>query len=320
MTRPLRIEFENAWYHVMNRGTARCPTFTRDEHRDMFLNLLSESKEMFGIEIHGYCLMGNHYHLLMRTPEANLSRTMRHIDGVYTQRYNRSERRDGPLFRGRYKAIVIDADSYLVAVSRYIHRNPIDARLCEELSDYPWSSYPAFVEKVPKPSFLTIDEILRYCYPPGIESYRTFVENPLLPSLREYYESKRVAPILGGKAFRTFVMMRSQIGTYHPEIPQIRRQIKRPSVRQVIESTGIVFGYPHESLLAARRGRGNIPRRAAMYVARKKFGHRLMDIADAFSLTSYSSVSSAVHKFESIDAKSESVRELLARIVSLLES
>jgi putative transposase len=103
---------------------------------------------------------------------------MRHIDGVYTQRFNRLERRDGSLFRGRYRAIIIDAENYLLAVSRYIHRNPIEAGICKFPIDYPWSSYSAFVDPGQKPMWLTTEEIFRYVYPGSIDSYRVTVRFP----------------------------------------------------------------------------------------------------------------------------------------------
>ena len=127
MARPLRIEFKGAWYHVMNRGAGRCRIFENDAQRHYFLSLLEVTCERFNAEWHAYCLMTNHYHLMLRTPQGNLQRIMRHINGVYTQYYNRESRRDGPLFRGRYKAILVDAEAYWTHLSRYIHRNPVDA-------------------------------------------------------------------------------------------------------------------------------------------------------------------------------------------------
>ena len=111
MARPLRIEYEDAFYHVMNRGRGRQWKFPNPDFCSDFLTGIDESHKRFGIEIHAYCLMGNHYHLLVMTPRGNLSRAMRHIDGVYTQRHSRRKKTDGSLFRGRYKAIVVDASS-----------------------------------------------------------------------------------------------------------------------------------------------------------------------------------------------------------------
>src|SRR3990167_9991938 len=108
MARPLRIEYPNAWYHVMNRGLGRRNIFLDDSDRHTFFGLLSDLSEIFSIEIHGYSLMDNHYHLLVRTPKPNLGRAMRHLNGVYTQKYNRNHHIDGPLFRGRYKARIVE--------------------------------------------------------------------------------------------------------------------------------------------------------------------------------------------------------------------
>lgn len=142
MARPLRIEYTDGYYHVMNCGRGRQRIFHDTKYFEAFLVSLQEAHQRFGVQIHSYCLMGNHYHLLLKTSEANLSRSMRHINGLYTQRYNRLKKTDGPLFRGRYKAIVVDSDSYLLQVSRYIHLNPLHAKLVRDLKRYPWSSYP----------------------------------------------------------------------------------------------------------------------------------------------------------------------------------
>ncbi|MCU7815442.1 MAG: transposase [Candidatus Thiodiazotropha sp. (ex Rostrolucina anterorostrata)] len=153
MSRPLRVEYENAFYHVMNRGRGRQQVFREAAYYEAFLDCLKEA--------HAYCLMGNHYHLLISTPRGNLSRVMRHVNGVYTQRHNRLRRTDGPLFRGRYKAILVDASSYLLQLSRYIHRNPIEIHksLVQQLDDYPWSSYPAYVGKAKPPDWLSREAV-----------------------------------------------------------------------------------------------------------------------------------------------------------------
>ena len=153
MPRPQRIEYKNAFYHVMNRGRARQAIFQDERYYQAFLDTLAEAYQRFHCIIHAYCLMGNHYHLLLETPNANLSRIMRHINGVYTQRHNRLKHTDAPLFHGRYKAILVDKDAYLLQRSRYIHRNPIDMKqpMVRNLHDYQWSSYPAYTAKVNAP-------------------------------------------------------------------------------------------------------------------------------------------------------------------------
>lgn len=123
MTRPLRIEYKGAWYHVINRGAGRRYVFHTSKFKAMFLELLAECNEQFQIEVHSYCLMGNHYHLLIRTPEANLSKAMHHLNGVFAKRYNIIKHSDGPIFRGRFKSIVVEAENYLLHLSRYTN-NP----------------------------------------------------------------------------------------------------------------------------------------------------------------------------------------------------
>ena len=123
MARPLRIQYPGAIYHVMNRGTNRLPTFFSDDHKQMFLGVLSDAVNTWDLRVHAFCLMNNHYHLLLETPLGNLSRAMRHIDGVYTQRFNKATGRDGPLFRGRYKSLLVQKETYFLALVRYIHMN-----------------------------------------------------------------------------------------------------------------------------------------------------------------------------------------------------
>jgi len=118
MPRPTRIEYEGAFHHVMNRGRNRSTIFHDKSDFDEFLKTLEEASKRFDAIIHAYCLMTNHYHLLIETPKANLSRIMQHINGLYTQRYNRKRQQDGTLFRGRYKSVLIDQDSYLLQLSK----------------------------------------------------------------------------------------------------------------------------------------------------------------------------------------------------------
>ena len=141
MSRPLRIQYPGAVYHIMNRGRARQSTFVDETDYRAFLDTLAEAHRQWRIEMFAYCLMGNHYHLCLRTPKGNLSRIMRHVDGIYTQRFNRRHRRDGTLFRGRYKGILIDADEYLKAVVRYIHLNAVAAGLVKMPEEYRWASH-----------------------------------------------------------------------------------------------------------------------------------------------------------------------------------
>jgi len=150
MSRPLRIEYPDAWYHVMNRGRRSEKIFFTDTDREAFIKVLQEASELWNFRISAFCLMSNHYHLLIQTPDSNLSRGMRHINGVYTQRFNRGHKKEGPLFRGRYKAVLIDADNHVLEVLRYIHRNPLKAGIVKTPDDYSWSSHQGYMSQAKK--------------------------------------------------------------------------------------------------------------------------------------------------------------------------
>lgn len=141
MSRPLRIQYPGAIYHVMNRGNARQAIFKNPGHYELFLRCLAETIEMWELKLHAFSFMPNHYHLLIETPLGNLSRAMRHLNHVYTQRFNQLMNRDGHLFRGRYKSILVEEDAYLVELMRYIHLNPVKGRLVKRPEQHPWTSH-----------------------------------------------------------------------------------------------------------------------------------------------------------------------------------
>ena len=154
MVRPLRIEYPGAVYHVTSRGDRREPIAHDDIDRAAFLSIAGQAFERFDADARAYCLMGNHYHLVIRTREANLSRLMRHINGVYTQTFNRRHQLSGHLFQGRFKAILVDSDSYLLEVCRYVDLNPVRANMVKRPDAYRWSSYRALAGLADKPDWL----------------------------------------------------------------------------------------------------------------------------------------------------------------------
>ena len=178
MARPLRVEFPGAIYHVTSRGNAKQAIFIDDEDRGRFIDVLSIVVERFNWLCHAYCLMGNHYHLLIETPNANLSKGMRELNGVYTQGFNQRNRRMGHLFQGRYKAIIVEKDSHLMSLCRYVVLNPVRVGLIERPEQWRWSSYRATIGSVKRASFLTIDWILSQFdrrKRVAMEKYRRFV-------------------------------------------------------------------------------------------------------------------------------------------------
>lgn len=161
MARPLRIELAGGIYHVTSRGDGREDIYRNDADRLTWLDLFAKVCARFNWVCHAWCQMNNHYHVVVETIEANLSGGMRHLNGVYTQTFNRRHDRVGHVFQGRYKAIVVEKDAYLLALARYVVLNPVRARMVSEPGTWPWSSYAAMIGALPAPPWLRTDWILR---------------------------------------------------------------------------------------------------------------------------------------------------------------
>jgi len=160
MARPLRIEFEGALYHVTSRGNKKEAIYLNDMDRLIFLKVLSDVCQRYNWVCHAYCLMTNHYHLLIETPDANLSVGMRHLNGVYTQKFNFHHGRVGHVYQGRYKGILVEKEAHLLELARYVVLNPVRARMVSEAEDWRWSSYRATSGMVKSPGFLSVDWLL----------------------------------------------------------------------------------------------------------------------------------------------------------------
>src|SRR4030042_1116006 len=160
MARPIRIEYDGAVYHVTSRGNARKRIYKDDVDRLSFLDILAEVNRKYNWLCHAYCLMDNHYHLWVETPDGNLSKGMRQLNGVYTQRFNRKRKRVGHVFQGRYKAVIVQKDSYLLELARYIVLNPVRAEMVRSARDWPGSSSRATADLAPGPEWLTTTSIL----------------------------------------------------------------------------------------------------------------------------------------------------------------
>lgn len=160
MARPLRLEVADGLFHLTARGNARQAIWLDDSDAVFFLETLSAVVGRYGWQCHAYCLMPNHYHLLVTTPRVNLSEGARHLNGVYAQTFNRRRSRVGHVFQGRFKAILIQRDAHLLELSRYIVLNPVRARLCERPEGWPWSSYRAMAGIARSPAFLSTEAVL----------------------------------------------------------------------------------------------------------------------------------------------------------------
>lgn len=303
MARPLRVEFEGAWYHVMNRGAGHRRIFLTHADRTRFLRLLGEASEIFGLETHTYCLMDNHYHLLVCTPDAGLSRAMRHLNGVYAQYFNRRNQRDGPLFRGRYAAFLVGSDAYRLQASRYIHLNPVDAGIVRRPEAYPHSSYRAYLEPSAAPAWLVTSTLLGQFGPfDAGREYRRFIEQGIDEETREFHEAERMEPVFGDDSFKTAVRARVEAARRHAEreIPDARRLRSRPNLTAITHAAAAAFGVDTSTLTSATHARGStiaLARLTALYLARHEGGMSLASIAAALGYRSYNAASTALTRF-----------------------
>ena len=312
MSRPLRIEYPGAYYHVMNRGRGRQRIFWHREDYRRFLRLLGETHRMWGVRVHAYCLLSNHYHLLLETPEGNLSRVLRHIDGLYTQQYNRARHTDGPLFRGRYKAILIEADHCLLQIVRYIHLNPVEANLVQNPGMHPWSSHRHYLGKGRKPDGLAIEEVLgRFNRRSGraVERYQAFIREGLDEETQRLYSRGNGPAIWGSQGFREKIRKRLAKRGMDYEIPERKRQQDSPSLKKIEEAVIRSYGISKQELLRKRRGFFNEPRNLAIYLGRMVGGYRLKEIGNRWGQLQYSSVSRMVDSARQLIQKDRSFRQ-----------
>jgi putative transposase len=320
MPRALRIEYLGAWYHVMNRGISRMPIFTADEHREIFLSLLQEISALFQIEIHAYCLMDNHYHLLLRTPLANLGKAMRHLNGVYTQRYNRMVRRDGSLFRGRYKAILIEAEKYLIHVSRYIHLNPIAANLTQQAQNFKWSSYQYYITNV-TPGWLHISYIMDFFK--DANSYLGFINEGIDDELNSFYGQSQLPAILGGKKFceeKIKTLSDNYKKATHTDINRLKRSI---DIQTICELTARYFQVETDYIKTPSKNK-NYPRILSIYLSRNLTLQTHQKISEYFMGIKRASISTTLKRCETLLKTDSEVKNhyvnLMASIVELFDA
>jgi REP element-mobilizing transposase RayT len=295
----------------MNRGLAAQPIFTTDADRINFLEGLGEVHARWGLRIFAYCLMRNHYHLCIQTPQAPLSRVMRHIDGVYTQRYNRRHRRDGPLFRGRYRAIVVDADRYLLAVVRYIHQNPVSAGAVPHPEWYRWSSLRDYLTVRGRPAWLDTEMVLA-SFQGRRPAFLAFMRAQPEAELTAFYRAGRGAPILGTETFTARLRARRHRQHSDREVPE-RRHLAVP-LEACLRAVARAYGVPEDRLEHSRRGVTNRPRQVAMYVCREVGGYSHREIAERLRAGSYSTVSSVCAVLKAGLAEDRDLQRQLGRI------
>ena len=257
MARPLRLEFEGAVYHVTSRGNARQDIVADDEDRRTFLRMLAHVVDRYGWLCHAYCLMDNHYHLLIETPQSNLSQGMRQLNGRYTQAYNRRHLRVGHLLQGRFKAILVEKEAHLLELCRYVVLNPVRAKLVSHPRRWMWSSYRTTSGETEAPAWLMTDWVLGQFGQrrrTAQEKYRVFVADGIEAPCP--WEQVQGQIYLGGEEF----VAMHQPGRRIREVPRRQTQTHRPSLRVLFQ-----------------RGQS---RERVVHEAYRQHGYRLAEIAN----------------------------------------
>ena len=277
MARPLRILYPGALYHITSRGNERKAVFKSIRDREKFLEYLESAVEKYQALIHAYCLMDNHYHLLLETPSGNLPRIMRHINGAYTTYFNVKRDRSGHLFQGRYKAILVEKDEYAKELSRYIHLNPVRAKMVEFPEEYTWSSYQFYIGLKKAPKWLYRDFILGYFGNKMSEAqigYRGFVDSLTNKKYKSPLSEMVSSTILGSAAFVVFVKDNFLQGKMQDKnIPALSALADKVKMEDIFDAVGSVFGKD-----------GAMFRNVQMYLIQRLTDEKLKDIGEHFGI------------------------------------
>jgi len=282
MTRPLRIEFEGAVYHITSRGNARQAIFLDEKDFADFLRVLCSVVKRYHFILHTYCLMNNHYHLLIETPYGNLSKGMRQLNGLYTQRFNQRHKRVGHLLQGRYQAVLVDKDNYLLELCRYVVLNPVRAKIVKDPKDWRWSAYQATTGHKGI-LCLTTDWILSQFakeQKKAPREYQAFV----LSGIKAASPLKAVKGqlFLGQDNFIDKIKHLMSGKENLKELTRKQRYITRPSLKEIFKD---------------KKSKAQ-----AMYEAHQQYGYTLKDIAE-YSGVHYSTVSRVIKRIEGEDEK-----------------
>jgi REP element-mobilizing transposase RayT len=301
MTRPLRIEYPGAYYHVTSRGNERKNIFVDNKDRDKFLSYLRSAYLRYGAVIHVFCLMNNHYHLFLETPKGNLSQIMRHINGAYTNYFNIRHKRRGHLLQGRYKAIIVEADSYAGELSRYIHLNPVRAGIVDEHEKFSWSSYQYYIGKKKRPEWLTVDFILCYFDNDNLQArkrYQEFVNARINIKSESPLEKTVASTILGSDTFIELIKDKY--------LDRKKRDRSLPALKELMKSPDIAETY--KEIEAICNSDASLTKKITLYFFHKYSDKPLKEIGTYFGIGE-SAVSESSRQFDIILRKNRKLRK-----------
>lgn len=319
MSRPLRLQYPGAVYHVTARGNTRQAIVRDDNDRHRFVATVASMVEQYQVVCHAWVLMNNHYHLLLETPQANLSQALRHLNGVYTQAFNRRHRRAGHLFQGRYRAIIVEKEAYLLELCRYVVLNPVRAKIVRQPRAWRWSSYRATADVEEAPPWLTVDWILEQFGRTRGRAHREYVqfvaEGPRQE--RSLWEQVQGQIYLGSEDFLQQVQERAGTET-RVEIPLVQQRPGRPTLATIVGHVARGYGQS-EAEVRQRTRRPSEARQVALYAARRLAGSDLQTIGRYFGL-SYPAVSRRVQAIEATLQHDTRLRKQIDSIVGFLDA
>lgn len=284
MARQQRIQYEDAWYHVINRGAGRRYILNnKNENKETFLELLEKIVKMYHIEIHAYCIMDNHYHLLVKTPNANLSEAIRYLQAMYTRIYNAKIDSDGPIFRGRFRSLLIETDSYLLQACRYIHLNPVEAGIYPGIQ-YQWSSFNQYISSEKSKTWLTTDYILDYYssnqnYKYDFYNYHCDTDEYI--NSFYFHHQERNFVILNEKAFNEHKII-----------------CNRPTLEDLIKIILNYFSVNKEVFLNKCKGFVNTPLKIFIFIAIEIYKYKLKEVSAFIRVYSTNSISKIFNNYK----------------------
>ncbi len=314
MARPLRIEYEGAVYHVTARGNERNRIFFSETDYARFLRYLTEAKKKYNIKLHCYVLMSNHYHLVIETPDGNLSRAMHLINGSYTTYINTKRKRSGHLFQGRYKSILVDTDNYLLELSRYIHLNPLRAGMVRKPEDYQHSSYSAYIKKK-KDGLLTLELILgllsRRNGNSGVE-YRMFVESAIGREPDNPMKNVYGGIVLGEKRFIKEILRKIKDDHINRDDVSNRMALRSSfGIDEVLESVSCIINLSRHDIVAYKSSE---QKKIAIYLMKERTGATNSEIGEVFGGMGSSAVRKVYQRFKSEMKESWKLRRYVRKI------
>ena len=322
MGRPLRIEYPGALYHVTSRGNEKQEIFLEDSDRKRLLGILEDYHDRFDLVVHCFVLMGNHYHLTLETPQGNLLKVMHGINSSYTGYFNRKYGRVGHLFQGRYRGILVDKNSYLLELTRYVHLNPVRAKIVERPEGYAWSSYPGYISKRKRVGWMEYGWILSRFGSDGAAArrmYRKFVERGMEEPGDSPLAEVVGQVLLGGEEILgkvKSVLRGKEIGQ---EVVERRRFRDAPRAEEIIPAVASVLGID-KAMITERGRKGNEGRELALYLVKRYSGLSNGEVGSLFGGIQSSGVTKASGRVEEKMKRDARVRGLMGTIMSKVKA